>query len=733
MSMTTGTTAAGGTALPSDKDLQKLEESLDSEVRFRPLIPSAAWLVAALLLALSAFHYYTAGFGLLRETTHRGIHMAFVLGLIFLVFSLTKPNPNPRSTVFAPLGIPLYDWACAIAVAIASLYVPWIFDDLAFKVGNPTPIDVLMGGTLIVLLLEATRRSVGWPLPLIAIGMMLYALYGRSMPGILVHPGTTVKGLIDHLYLTSQGVFGVALGVVATYVFHYVLFGVLATRIGLGKLFIDLASALTGKYAGGPAKVSIFGSAMFGMISGSSIANTVTVGSLTIPAMIRLGYQRHFAAAVESTASTGGQITPPIMGAAAFLMVEFLNKPYQQIVLAALIPAFMHFFGVFWQVHFEAKKNGLRGLTADELPKAREVVRSLWPTAVPLFVLLMVLFSGYTPYLAAFWGITACIVVSTTKRDPIVAVAMFAVMIIATFTGLLSSGPWTLAIIALAVAVSALFLLRAEDRVDTLAMLADAFVVGAKYAIAVGAAAATVGIIVGVVTLTGVGFKISNIVTSYAAAMSVFVGSFTPAWLYGAQGMTLFFTLVMTAIVCILLGCGVPTTANYIIMVTVAAPALGLLGVEPIVAHFFVFYYGVLADITPPVALAAYAAASMAGADPFRTGNTAFRLGLAKALVPFVFVYAPVMLIVTKGFTWAGFLETTLACGLGVIILAAALTGYGVALMNGVTRLWFGIAALLVMSPSRTATLVGLAMAVPVLIQQWRARGTPAIAAAAGP
>ena len=704
----------------SQADLQKLEEELDPEVRFRPLLPTAAWVVAGLLLALSFFHYYTAGFGLLRETTHRGIHMAFVLGLIFLVFSAFKIDPSapPKSSLLAPLGIGIVDWLCAIAVAITSLYVPWIFDDLAFKVGNPAPIDVIMGTILIVLLLEATRRAVGAALPLIAIAMMLYALYGRIMPGILVHPGTTWKGLVDHLYLTSQGIFGVALGVVATYVFHYVLFGVLATRIGLGKLFIDLASALTGKYAGGPAKVSIFGSAMFGMISGSSIANTVTVGSLTIPAMIRLGYQRHFAAAVESTASTGGQITPPIMGAAAFLMVEFLNRPYQQIILAAIVPAFMHFWGVFWQVHFEAKKNGLRGLTAAELPVARDVVRDLWPTSVPLFVLLMVLFSGYTPYLAAFWGITACMMIAVTKRSKAVAVGMFVAFSAAVALDVLSSGPVTVAMLAVCAAVAAFFLMQADDRKATLAMLADAFVVGAKYAIAVGAAAATVGIIVGVVTLTGVGFKISNIVTSFAAQLADWTSVVMPAFLFDAKAMTLFFTLIMTAIVCILLGCGVPTTATYIIMVTVAAPALGLLGVEPIVAHFFVFYYGVLADVTPPVALAAYAAASMAGADPFKTGNTAFRLAMAKALVPFVFVYAPAMLIVTKGFTWLAFVETVAGCAVGIVMLAAALTGYGVAMMSVLTRLWLGFAAILVMSPNRTATVIGLAMAVPVIIQQ---------------
>ena len=296
--------------------------------------------------------------------------------------------------------------------------MPYVFHDLQFRVGNPDPIDWIMGTIMIVVLLEATRRSVGWPLPIIAVVLMVYALYGPSLPGILAHPGNTWKSVVNHLYLTSQGIFGIALGVVATYVFHYVLFGVLATRVGLGRFFIDLATALTGRFSGGPAKVSIFGSALFGMISGSSIANTVTVGSLTIPAMIRIGYARHFAGAVEAAAATGGQITPPIMGAAAFLMVEYLAVPYQTIIVAAIVPAFMHFFGVFCQIHFEAKKHGLRGLPRSELPVAREVIRRDWPTAMPLAVLLMVLFSDFTPYLAAFWGITGCIVLGLTNRNP---------------------------------------------------------------------------------------------------------------------------------------------------------------------------------------------------------------------------------------------------------------------------------------------------------------------------
>jgi TRAP transporter 4TM/12TM fusion protein len=707
----------------SQADLARLEAELDPEMQFRPLLPTAGWIVAGLLMALSLFHYYTAGFGLLRETTHRGIHMAFVLGLIFLVFAATKREnaAAPVASAMKPFGIPLWDWALALAAAVSSLYVPWIFEDLAFFVGNPRPVDVIMGTLLIIVLLEATRRAVGVALPIIAIVLMVYALYGQSFPGILVHPGNTWKAVVNHLYLTSQGVFGIALGVVATYVFHYVLFGVLATRIGLGRFFIDLASAAFGRFVGGPAKVSIFGSGLFGMISGSSIANTVTVGSLTIPAMIRLGYPRHFAAAVEATASTGGQITPPIMGAAAFLMVEYLNVPYQTVILAAIVPAFMHFFGVFCQVHFEAKKNGMRGMDPHEIPRAADVLRRDWPTSIPLFVLLAVLFSGYTPYLAAFWGITACIVVGLTGRNPMVALATGAAMIVAAVTGGLMSGPVTLVLFLACAAVSAAFVIQSTEGRKNALDIADAFVVGAKYAIAVGAAAATVGIIVGVVTLTGVGFKISNIVTSSAGYLAAMTSHVIPAFLFDMKAMTLFFTLIMTAIVCILLGCGVPTTATYIIMVTVAAPALSQLGSEPIVAHFFVFYFGVLADITPPVALAAYAGASMAGADPFKTGNTAFRLGMAKALVPFVFAYAPAMLIVTKEFTWPAFIEVTLTCAIGIVALAAALTGFARTALVGWERVLLGITAILFMSPGWGTAVAAAVVAAPVVIRQWRA------------
>ncbi|MDQ2149122.1 TRAP transporter permease [Alcaligenaceae bacterium C4P045] len=656
---------------------QQLAEKFDPEIRFRPLHRSAAMLVSFLLVTLSIFHYYTAGFGLLREATHRGVHLAFVLSLIFLVFGFSKAHyeREPRHTWWTPGGVPLYDWAIAIALALTVLYIPYIFDDLAFRIGNPDTLDVVMGTILIVGLLEATRRAMGWPLTIIALVFMAYAMFGQIFPGLFQHAGNTWSQLVNHLYLTSQGVYGIAVGVVATYVFHFVLFGVLATRIGLGQLFLDVASTVAGRYAGGPAKVSVFGSAMFGMLSGSSVANAVTVGSLTIPAMIRTGYPRHFAAAVEAASSTGGQITPPIMGAAAFLMIEFLGVPYQQIAIAAICPAALYFFGMFMQVHFEAKRQGLRGMTAEEMPHLVQSFKQRWPTLIPLIMLVGVLASGRTPYLAAFAGITGCIIV-----------------------GMLNPAQR----------------LKWRD-------LYDAFETGAKYALAVGAAAGCVGIVIGVVTLTGVGFKISYIVISASQALAMGFQAITPDFLAAftdTQAITLTMALIMTGFVCILMGCGVPTTANYIIMVTVAAPTLVQLGVQPIAAHFFVFYFGLLADITPPVALAAYAAAGLAGSDPMATANTAFRLGITKLIVPFVFVFSPALLISVQGFTWPDFFVTFIGCAIGLVLLSAALSKYLFITMTTWERVLCVVGALLIIKPGITSGAIGVLIALPAVFSQ---------------
>lgn len=650
----------------------ELERTYDAEMRFRPLSGFAARIVPALLVALSVFHYYTAGFGILTEHWHKAIHLAAVLGLIFLMFPAGPRIPGPAFG-----GVPWYDWILAAVMVYACLYLPLVFDDLTFRIGSPNTNDVIMGTLMLVLTLETARRSMGWALPIIVLICVAYGLWGNHLSGVLAHPGADWAGFISHIYLTQEGIFGIPVMVVATYVFHFVLFGVLATRMGLGQFFIDMASIAAGRFAGGPAKVSVFGSALFGMISGSAIANTVTVGTLTIPAMKRVGYRPQFAAAVEAAASAGGQITPPIMGAAAFVMIEFLNIPLTTLLIAAAVPAFMHFWGVFVQVHFEAKKFGLKGLPPEEIPSFRKTLREGWPTMIPLVLLLWAIIQGNTPYLAAFYGITACIVVG---------------------------------------------FLNPRHRL-TLRDLWDSFDIGARYAIAVGAAAAAVGVVVGVITLTGAGFRVSFMVTQAAASLAAWMSpllSVLPESVVDMKSLTLFLTLLFVALVCVAMGTGIPTTALYIVLAAIAAPAVIQLGVPPLAAHLFILYYGVLADLTPPVCIAAYAAAGIAGADPFKTGNTAFRLGLAKATVPFVFAYSPAMLIMVDGFTWADFFITTGTCALGVLLLGIGTTGYAFTHMGIGAKALLVVSALLMISPNIQMTLAGTVLALPVILWNWR-------------
>ncbi|KIT17870.1 TRAP transporter permease [Jannaschia aquimarina] len=672
----------------SAEELREIEERFDPESRFRPLSKPLTRAITVALFVLSVYHTYTAGFGIPRATNHMGLHLSFTLGLIFLSFAIWGRGETEPG-LLRPLGLPVWDWALAILGIVSAYYVAWIYDDLAFRVGNPNATDLTMGTILILVLLEATRRAMGWPLPVIALLFMAYAYFGQSMPGVLQHPGASWSNIVNHLYLTSQGIYGTALIVISTYVFHFVLFGVLATRIGLGQLFIDMASAVAGRFSGGPAKVSVLSSAMLGSISGSSIANTVTTGALTIPAMRKIGYPKHFAAAVEAAASTGGQITPPVMGAVAFLMIEYLGVPLTTILTAALVPAFMHFFGVIVQVHLEAKRRGLRGLSRDEIPRVMAVLARDWLTVVPLILLVSILLSGRTPYNAAFWGILSCIAVGLAQ------------------TGLARLG-W----------MNPTCRLGWRD-------LIDAFVQGARMSLSVTAAAALVGVIIGVVTLTGVGFKIVYLVTSTAGQWAEAVTPIVP-FLTDPAGLTLLFTLLMTALVCVLMGCGIPTTANYLIMIAIAAPILGALGVQPIVAHFFVFYYGVLADITPPVALAAYAAAGIAGADPFKAGNTAFRLGMGKVLVPFVFVFSPSLLIVVDGFTWGEFWLATLGAMAGIYALSAAFAGWLFGPLYAFERALMAVAAILLVAPSPWPTAIGVVLVLPTALRQILGRGQPA-------
>lgn len=673
------------TSIDYDK-ASELERQYDPELNFRTLHGPAGVLVSFTLVGLSLYQYYTAGFGVPPEHWHNAIYLGAVLALIFVLFGAGRtdaPGIMPRLG-----GVPVTDWLLAAVSIVVVMYLPFDFSSMTFRIGVPNTWDLIMGTILIVLVLEATRRSMGIVLPIIVIIFILYGLFGYLVPGVLAHPGASFGNFISQLYMTQEGIFGIPIKVVATFVFHFVLFGVIATKMGLGQFFIDIATAAAGRYPGGPAKVSVISSAFFGTISGSSIANTVTTGSLTIPAMMKIGYRGTFAGAVEAAASAGGQITPPIMGAAAFIMTEFLGVPYTTIIIAAIVPAAMHYLGVLIQVHLEAKRAGIRGMEEHELPRVWATVKRGWPTVIPLIILVATIMQGYTPYLAAFNGITACVVIG---------------------------------------------FLNPMHRM-TLRDLWDALETGAKYALAVGVAAAAVGIVVGVITLTGAAFRLSFMVTQAAGNLAADIYpifAVLPFELTSVQGITLFLTLLFVALTCIAMGAGIPTTALYIVLAAIAAPAVEQLGVPPIAAHLFIFYYGLLADLTPPVCVAAYAAAGIAGANPFKTGLTAFRLGSAKALVPFVFAYSPAMLIVAPGFTWGEFLLVTTSCAVGVCALGVALTGYAFAPMGWLSRAPLLAASLLMIAPGTTPTLIGTCIVVPILAINYLA-GRGRVQAASG-
>ena len=663
----------------SIEDLKKFEEKYDPQLSFRKLGPKLSIIVTTILVSMSLYHFWASGFGLVREVLHRGIHIAYVIGLVFIVFSWKKNTENETNkTLFSFQNVSVLDYIFAILTVTSALYLPLLPSEiLAARVGNPELIDVAMGSVLILLTLEAARRSVGPTLPIISIIFILFAIFGPYAPGALKHGGTSWLGFVNHIYITNQGVYGIAVGVMAQYVFLFILFGVLATRVGLGKLFIDLAMLLAGRYSGGPAKVAIFSSAFMGTISGSSIANTVTTGSLTIPAMKKIGYPSHFSGAVEAASSTGGQITPPILGAAAFIMVEYLGLPLKDILAAALLPALFHYFGIFIMVHLEAKKLGLRGLNQKELPKFFEIMKDNWLSLLPLIILVYFILAGRTPDFAAIYGIISCVVVGILKPK------------------------------------------NKLNFIDLWNCLAS----GAKNTLAVGAAATCVGIIVGVVTLTGVGFRLGFVVLQTAGDIGNFFSNIWPISYFSFDQLKLFFSLVLIAISCIVMGAGIPTTATYIILVAVAAPALAQLNIEPLVAHFFVFYYGVLADITPPVALAAYAASGIAKSNPFKTGNTAFRLGIAKALVPFVFVYSPSLLLITNDFDLIKLTVTVLGTLMGIGLIGIAFTGYWIKPLKTFEQWFLGLAALLFVAPGLNSMIVGLIAISPTIYSQFFKKG----------
>jgi len=603
------------------------------------------------------------------------------LGLMAMIFFIALTALPIRQFKGEGDELSFADWPLALAGGGFSLYLIVFFKEIfIINIGFPVLTDYIMGLLAIIMVTEACRRVMGNTLPTIGAIALLYGLLGPWLPGVLAHRGYDIVRIVEHLYLGTEGIYGIAVGVVATYVFHFVLFGVMAQISGLGQLFIDLAMILAGKYSGGPAKVSVVSSGFFGMISGSPIANTATTGSFTIPMMKKNGFTARFASAVEASASCGGQVTPPIMGASAFVMVEMLGIPYNKIILIAIIPALFHYLAIFTMVHLEAKRLGLKGMTKEQIPQLKYVLKRSWHLIIPLSVMVTLLLLQYTPYLAAFWGIILTIISSYIPY----------------ITKKMGVGDLD------------------DSKTLTPKRIAKGLDEGARYALAIGAACACVGFILGMLTLTGMGFKFSGAVLEIASSAGEIVSNLIPFGMVTVQGSTLFFGLIMVAIACIIMGAGIPTTPCYIILASIAGPALSDLGVPLIATHFFVFYYGVLADVTPPVALAAYAGAGIGGADPMRTGTTAFRLSMGKALVPFMFVYAPSMLFIN--FHWMEFSLSIISGILCVLALSAAYIGHFRSSIGWVGKTLLTIGGLLLVSSKIPMVLVGSVLVMIILL-----------------
>ncbi|SFN79720.1 TRAP transporter, 4TM/12TM fusion protein [Roseovarius lutimaris] len=719
------------------KALEELEKKYDSALNTRdngPVLKKLGYW-AAIIFAL--YHIWTAGFGTPVDHVHMGIHLAGLYFFIFISFPLIRTASSLHykgPSTMAPGNVPLYDWALIVLSVLAALFL-WIswrgftgfgldIPEQTLRQGNPTTTDVVLGTILVLSTLEIARRTIGFVLPLIIMVFMIYALFGPQMPAqILRHPGVDWRQFVNNMYFPSEGIFGITLWVVSTVVFHFVLFGVVAQRMGLGQFFIDNAMMLAGRYTGGPAKVSVVSSAFFGTISGSSIANTVSTGSLTIPNMKKMGYPGHFAAGVEAASSAGGQITPPIMGAASFLMAEYLEVPYTTIVIAAIVPALMHYIGVISIVHFTARRLGLTAYAKEDLPRFLAVWREGWVTIVPLIALLMVLFSGYSPNMAAFMGLMLCIIVGFCGIDkPATLIIPLGLLgFIFWKASPMSGAGFSPTIAGMLGALTLIGSLHRNKRQD-FGDLLDSFHIGVQYALAVGAASAAVGIVVGVINTTGVGFRMGFMVTNGASDISMAIApllDWMPVEAFSQPSLQQFISLVLIAMACILMGAGLPTTALYIMLVAVATPALSQLGVPPLATHMFVLYYGVISEITPPVCASAYAAAGIANANPFRTGMTAFTLGLGKLMVPMVFVYAPTILIVLpEYFTLGSFLQVSITSGFGIFCIGAAVAGFLMAPLRGLWRLSFVVGGVLLVAPSLGSDIAALVVMGPAIAMQ---------------
>lgn len=690
-------------------DVDELVAKYDVGANYRkgPVLGNWRWLVFVVCITLSIFQLYTAVFGTLPSNQQRGFHVAMALGLIFLLYPANS-KPGVRGSAsswfiaaalaaaaiylhfigeispvvavgaivvlglfqlskFYPKefhGIPLPDLILAALGFSAGLYQFFFYEQIISRVGMYNDVDYLMAGLGILLVLEATRRSVGLPIVVLATALLAYAHLGPYMPGFFQQRGFSVERVISHSFLSLEGIFGIPISISATFIYLFLMFGVILQKTGLEKFFTDLAMSLTGWMTGGTAKVGVITSVFSGMITGSSVANTVGNGVFTIPMMKKSGYRPEFAAAVEAASSTGGQITPPIMGSAAFLMIEFTGLPYAEIVKAAVIPALLFFTAQFIMIHFESKRVGVKGVPRSQLTPLRELLTKQGYLLLPIIVIIIILCLGMSAMRAALMGIATALVVNLLT------------LIVAALLGKYKDLEFKL----------------------TPAVILEILAESARVALPVIAACAAAGVIVGVITLTGLGLRISGGILDLAQGLLL---------------PTMFFTMIAS----IVLGMGLPTTANYVITATMAAPALLAFDNVPVIAaHLFVFYFGIVADITPPVALAAYAGSGIALSNPMKTAVQAVRIAAGAFLVPYMFVLSPQLLMVdVTTLTFARALGTAI---LGMICLGTAIAGYIDRPLYLLERLLLITAGLGLLYAGVYSDVIGLAVLAAIYIYQ---------------
>ncbi len=608
----------------------------------RPNLLNVVFFVCAVTaIGLAVFHLYVAAFGTPEGRSFRSVHLTAMLVLAIFM------NPLFRNSGWEPVSVPGdpknglrwlgfgIDLTLVLSVLFVEVWTLYDIDAFHMRYGEKALPDIIVGGIFIVLVLEVTRRAVGWAMVIITAFFIAHALYANYFFGFFYGPPVRFQKFIDTLFMSSDGIFGIPLHVCATYIVLFIIFGALLIRSGAGRFFIDLAVSLTGHRIGGPAKASAVASGFMGTVSGSAVANVVTTGSFTIPLMRNIGYRPRFAGAVEACASSGGQITPPIMGAAAFIMAEFLETRYINVVIAAAIPAFLYFVTIYFMVHLEAEKHDIGRIDKKLLPQTLEVLRGGWHLLIALGVLVYFLIAGFTPMLSAFWGIVSLFALSFINRD------------------------------------------TRLSPVDVLAALEA----GIRATVPVTIACACAGLIIGSVFVSGLGLKFTQQVIDLS-------------------GGNLMILLSLTGVSAIILGMGITTTAVYITVAALIVPALVKTGIEPIAAHMFAFYFGVVSTITPPVALAAFAAAAIAKTPPMATAVESTRVGIAKYLVPFAFVYNPSLLLV--GPTWLSIVSTVLAIA-GLWVLSTGLEGWYRGRLNAAQRVAaLGAAALILIPPTAT-------------------------------